>query len=110
MLTIKHIESSGCEGVIEGRSVWLEKIDWLDPWERKPPMLHVYGVDREDGEDNHVTYGDGMVYVMNASGSTIASYDLDAMRRGIQEARVGPDAPELGEEERLPSRHEQIHK
>lgn len=72
MLTIKHVESGGNEGVVEAKSVHMR-------W-RAPRRLFAYGVANDGGAvvDGVATYGDGVVYVMNAAGSTVAKYDLDA--------------------------------
>ena len=73
MLTIKHIEEDGSEGIQEARSV-----SFYDDTDGKaPPTVHAYGV--PDEYDGYLRYGDGIVYVMNASGSTVAKYDLDVM-------------------------------
>ena len=71
MLTIKHIEKSGSESISEAKEISF----YGD--ERQAPRVHAYGVGDPDAVDGHIQYGNGIVYVMNASGSTIAKYDLD---------------------------------
>lgn len=71
MLTIKHIEEDGSEGIQEARSVSF----YDDTDGKEPPTVHAYGV----SYDGYLQYGSGTVYVMNASGSTVAKYDLDVM-------------------------------
>jgi hypothetical protein len=90
MLTIKHYESEASESVLEARSTQFSH------HEGEPPELIAFGatidgyvginVDGPNGGGNDpiqhtttVAFGNGVVYVMNGSGSTIAKYDLDAI-------------------------------
>jgi hypothetical protein len=70
MLTIKHIEKGGSEGIIEAKSVHA-------PMDETPRKVRAFGVDDPMADEGVVTYGNGVVYVMNAHGSTVAKYDLD---------------------------------
>jgi hypothetical protein len=90
MLTIKHYESEASESVLEARSTEFTHS------EGEPPKLLAFGasidgsvginVDGPNGGGNDpnqhtttVAFGNGVVFVMNGSGSTIAKYDLDAI-------------------------------
>jgi hypothetical protein len=70
MLTIKHVEKCGVEGVFEAESA---NYFPRDP-ERPKAQCTAFGVPGS----GYLTFDDGKVFVMNDKGRTIANYDLDA--------------------------------
>lgn len=75
MLTVKHVEKSGYE------SINLAEVVTFDPavgsnneWPKG--QVVAFGV-KQPMSDGYNRYGNGIVYVMNDQGSTVAKYNLD---------------------------------
>jgi hypothetical protein len=75
MLTVKHVERSGHEGVTTAESVIFDPATGADN-EWPHGQVVAFGVPRPVS-DGCNRYGNGLVYVMNDGGSTVAKYDLD---------------------------------
>lgn len=74
MLTVKHVESNGYQ------SVTLAEMVTFDPAigqnnEYPNGQVIAWGV-KQPISDGCNRYGDGLIYVMNDQGSTVAKYDL----------------------------------
>ncbi|MGJ4953051.1 hypothetical protein [Bradyrhizobium sp. HKCCYLS20291] len=69
MLTVKQRTSSGCENIIETRSVSYQPSSVIDGVRARTVYIR-----SEDGA--MVPNRDGVFYVMNEAGNTIAKYDL----------------------------------
>lgn len=77
MLTIKHIEKDGHEGVIQAIQITYAP---QDDTNNGAPGLTAYGSPGPDEgarKDGVISFGDGRVYVMNDNGKTVATYNLD---------------------------------
>lgn len=81
MLTIKHVEHGGHEGLQQCTSISYTPKNGGHPDDRNPrAQLIAFGCTAKGGAvDEHgvCRYGDGMVYVMNETGATVGKYDLD---------------------------------
>lgn len=74
MLTIKHVEKSGHEGIQMAHGVSVSK----GPNNTKAvEAFGCTGIGGAVDESGHCTYGTGKVYVMNDAGATVGFYDLD---------------------------------
>ena len=74
LLTLKHTEKSGHESVQMAHSVSFAK------GPDGKPRLDAFGCTGRGGavdEHGYCQYADGVIYIMNDSGSTVAKYDLD---------------------------------
>ena len=70
MLTLKYIDPTGIEIIIETKSVWTA------PDSDKPITQPMVYADSGEGRDPHCFSGSGTVYVMNDAGRTISRYYL----------------------------------
>lgn len=81
MLTLKHIETSGHESIQQARSVDFTPARASHPDDTSPhDQLIAFGCTAIGGAvdaDGVCRYGDGIVYVMNDHGSTVAQYYLN---------------------------------
>lgn len=80
LLTIKHVEKSGHESIQQAHSISYHPkgVDGREPKDK--PCLEAFGCTGIGGPvDEHgwCCYANGIVYIMNDSGSTVGKYDLD---------------------------------
>ena len=75
MLTVRHVEKDGHEGVTEASSVHFDPAIGAN---REYPNGQVvaFGVP-EHVADGCNRYANGVIYVMNENGSTVARFNLD---------------------------------
>lgn len=74
MLTIKHVENGGREGIQQAHAVAFRPAK-----DDAPAILEAWGCTAIGGavdEDGYCKYGDGRVYVMNDAGATVGNYNL----------------------------------
>lgn len=74
MLTVKHVEKSGYESVFEA-----ETVQFTPTMPSAPRGVSIFGspgLDEGARTGNHIQFSDGIVYVMNEGGKTIAVYNL----------------------------------
>lgn len=78
MLTLKHVEKSGHESIRMAQNVSY-KPDGMEGVEPRKPVLEAFGCTGDGGpvSNGWCCFGDGIVYVMNDHGSTVAKYDLN---------------------------------
>jgi hypothetical protein len=77
MLTVKHVERSGHEGITSAASVHFTpaKLAHPDDASARDGVI-AFGVPMPVSDDCN-RYAGGTVYVMNERGSTVAKYELD---------------------------------
>ena len=81
MLTIKHVERSGHESIIQAHSVSYKPKGHAPGGDTpaESATLEAFGCTGDGGpvSDGWCCYGNGKVFVMNDAGSTVGNYDLD---------------------------------
>jgi hypothetical protein len=75
MFTVKHVERDGHEGVVQADSVIFDPAVGENNEYPKGQVV-AFGVPQPTS-DGCNRYGNGVVYVMNDRGSTVAKYNLD---------------------------------
>jgi hypothetical protein len=78
MLTIKHVEKCGREHLQQAHAVSFRP-GTQNGSNESPAILEAFGCTGTGGavdENGYCKYGDGRVYVMNDSGSTVGNYIL----------------------------------
>jgi hypothetical protein len=70
MLTLKHVEPDGHEGIQTARELSFNES------QKQLTAFGCPGPDEGARRDGVVNYGTGRVYVMNDNGKTVAVYDL----------------------------------
>jgi hypothetical protein len=88
MLTIKHIAPGGDESVIPVDRVHYDGRNRATADDHVGGRIYAY----EPGGGIACEFFDGMVYVMNAKGNTVAKYDLGKWRHG-ESMRAQPMQP-----------------
>jgi hypothetical protein len=77
MLTVKHIEKNGYESLTPAKVVTFTPAKSAHPDANNPhDEVIAFGVPMPVS-DGCNRYGNGMIYVMNEAGSTVARYNLD---------------------------------
>lgn len=74
-LTVKHVEKSGREGLALATSVEFVPANCGNS-DRQHDQVIAYGV-ADPVSDGCTRYADGVVYVMNENGATVAKYHLN---------------------------------
>lgn len=75
MLTVKHVEKSRHEGITQAETVVFDPATGASN-EYPNGQVVAFGVPQPTA-DGCNRYGNGVVYVMNDRGSTVAKYNLD---------------------------------
>jgi len=70
-LTVKHIESNGFESIVQSTHV-----NFIPGDTQNPTELIAFGV-AQPVSDGCNRYRNGIVYVMNEAGATVAKYEID---------------------------------